>query len=607
MRIVAALLAAFTFLFVATSANAQSSGRSVTWQRYDVGLALQPDGSMRVTETQTVTFQGTYQQGSRSIPLDRTMGITDVSVSESVNGQTTPLQVSTQTNNNDLDIAWTFAPITNGSATFVLQYVAHGVVSVYSGGDQLNWNAIWAGRPGAVAAGTVTVTLPSAAPQNEILAASYLFQPNRTPLDGPSGTVVDGTTVTYSFSNLSAADGFEVRTQFPHGLLPQATEPPWQAAADRAAVVQQTLAPIAGFLTLLLTLAVVGGGSAGLFLLWYTRGRELDPGPVPPTLDTPPSELPAPLVGTLVDGRADLRDAIATLVDLARRGLVTMEDANSDVRVTLHGRTEDPALRRYERVLLVALFDRGASTGEVLLSSARVRFAAAVPVLTQRLYEAVVEEGLFEANPDQVRRRYQQVGGAVAGLGVVLAIGLAATLGWLGPVWLPAVALVVVGAVLVWLAARMPRRTPRGALEAARWRAFRQHLLTAPRSDEHLAYAVALGVDHEYLQQLSLQSGQTAPAAYAPSRPGGLIFFPGWYGYGYGGRGGNAQTPAPQGGPVGTTGPSTAGGPQDWANALSDLLRAASGALSHGGGSGPWSGGGWGGGGGGGGGSGGWS
>ncbi|MBV9169819.1 MAG: hypothetical protein JOZ81_07025, partial [Chloroflexi bacterium] len=55
----AALLAAFTFLFVATSANAQSSGRSVTWQRYDVGLALQPDGSMRVTETQTVTFQGT--------------------------------------------------------------------------------------------------------------------------------------------------------------------------------------------------------------------------------------------------------------------------------------------------------------------------------------------------------------------------------------------------------------------------------------------------------------------------------------------------------------------------------------------------------------------
>jgi Predicted membrane protein (DUF2207) len=605
MRKLGPLLAALVLLLGATSAYAQSSTRAVSWQRYDVDLALQPDGSMNVTETQTVAFQGTYQQGSRSIPLGRSTGITDVSVTESINGQTTPLQVSTQTNADQLDITWAFQPITNGSATFALHYVAHGVVRLYASGDQLDWNAIWAGRPGAVAAGTVRVTLPAAAPTDAIRAASYLFQPNRTPTDGPSGTIANGTSITYTVTNLSANDGLEIRTQFPHGLLTQATEPPWQPAADRADAIQQSLAPIANFLTLLLTLAVLAGGGAGLFLLWYTHGREIDPGPVPPTLDTPPSELPAPLVGTLVDGRADLRDAISTLVDLARRGVVTLEDANGDVRVTLHGRAEDPSLRRYERVMLVALFDRGATSGEVLLSSARVRFAAAVPVLEERLYEAVVEDGLFEANPDLTRRRYLRLGGLVAAIGAVLAIGLAISLGWLAPVWLPAAALVLLGGALVWLAPHMPRRTPRGALEAARWRAFRQHLLSAPRSDEHLAYAVALGVDRQYLQQLALQSGSTAPAVYAPSGPGGLIFFPGWYGRG--GNAGNGQTPAPQGGPAGTASPAGVGGPQGWSDALADLLNAASGALSHGGGSGPWSGGGWGGGGGGGGGSGGWS
>jgi hypothetical protein len=56
-----------------------------------------------------------------------------------------------------------------------------------------------------------------------------------------------------------------------------------------------------------------------------------------------------------------------------------------------------------------------------------------------------------------------------------------------------------------------------------------------------------------------------------------------------------------------TVGAPGGGGPQSWSDALADLLNAAAGALSQGGGSGPWSGGGWGGGGGGGGGSGGFN
>src|SRR5262249_58351088 len=115
-------------------------------------------------------------------------------------------------------------------------------------------------------------------------------------------------------------------------------------------------------------------------------------GLVPPRLDQPPSDLPAPLAGTLVDGSADLQDAIATLVDLADRGVLTLHEADNDVRVTLHRPVDDSALRPYERVLLQAVFEPRATQGDVMLSTARARFASAVPALEASLHAAVADQ-----------------------------------------------------------------------------------------------------------------------------------------------------------------------------------------------------------------------
>ena len=70
---------------------------------------------------------------------------------------------------------------------------------------------------------------------------------------------------------------------------------------------------------LLLSVAILAGGGAGVVLLWYSRVREPNVGPVPATLTSPRPTCPRPLAGTLVDGAADLQDAVAILFDLARR------------------------------------------------------------------------------------------------------------------------------------------------------------------------------------------------------------------------------------------------------------------------------------------------
>jgi hypothetical protein len=57
------LLVALATLIGETPLSAEGAGRSVTWQRFDVDLAIRSDGSVNASETQTIHFTGTYQQG----------------------------------------------------------------------------------------------------------------------------------------------------------------------------------------------------------------------------------------------------------------------------------------------------------------------------------------------------------------------------------------------------------------------------------------------------------------------------------------------------------------------------------------------------------------
>src|SRR5262249_22918629 len=138
-----------------------------------------------------------------------------------------------------------------------------------------------------------------------------------------TGTVVDGQTVHFDTGQLATGVGVETRVQFPPSLV-TASPPAWQAAADRADWVQQSLAPILNFVALLLSIGLLAGGGGLLFSPWYPAGRDPQVGAVPALLDSPPSDLPAPLAGPLVDEVADVQDAVATLVDLGERGFLQL-------------------------------------------------------------------------------------------------------------------------------------------------------------------------------------------------------------------------------------------------------------------------------------------
>ena len=144
---------------------AQTSAPVVVWQRYDVDISVQSDGSLEIAQIQTISFRGTLQHGFRVVPLERTTGITSVTVAERVDGReqlyatgsNRPFTFTTSREPDGFGIDWWFTPATNATRTFILRYTAEDAIRQYSSGDQRQWKAIYADRAGPVQAGSVTV------------------------------------------------------------------------------------------------------------------------------------------------------------------------------------------------------------------------------------------------------------------------------------------------------------------------------------------------------------------------------------------------------------------------------------------------------------------
>ena len=157
---------------------------------------------------------------------------------------------------------------------------------------------------------------------------------------------------------------------------------------------------------------------------------------VGPVQFEPPDHMPAGLFGTLVDERADVRDVSATIVDLAVRGYLRIEELeptgsrrrDKDYRLVAL-KPADDRLRPYEALLLGHLFADGES---VELSSLMMHFHPQMTEVRDAMYKEVVAQGWYRARPDRTRRAWTAIGVmAVLAAAAVTAL-LAATVG-LGP------------------------------------------------------------------------------------------------------------------------------------------------------------------------------
>lgn len=280
------------------------------------------------------------------------------------------------------------------------------------------------------------------------------------------------------------------------------------------------------------------------------------PGRDEPAMEfAPPAGVRPGHAGTLLDGVANPRDVTGTIVDLAVRGylrieevpLYQMEDAKPntpwdkantpwDERDWLLVRLDKSGgLLAYEQILLDGLF-QDATTGSgglsTRLSELGPGFAGRLRQAQDALYADVAGRGWFTTRPDRVRRRWLIIGGVLFAVGTA-AVAVAAAYSHLALIPVP---VAVAGLVLIGCARWMPVRTAKGTELARRLLGFRNYLTTtasgpAPAGqadllDDYLPFAIVFGCTKQWAEvSAAVSHANRAPSWYHSSRsyaPGDL-------------------------------------------------------------------------------------
>ncbi|MCC5579667.1 DUF2207 domain-containing protein [Microtetraspora sp. AC03309] len=439
----AALFAVLALLTVGTPAHADPA----TVAKDDVTMELRKDGVLHVVEK--ITLSGA--------PMRRTL----LTRTRYDDGNDRVYRVSNLKGASFDGEAITFT----GSGT--VEYDVTGAVTPLTGGEELRWFAV-AGPAEQV---TVTVSGPGRA---ESLSC---FAGEPASAIGCTGASIDETGAAATFEQQGLRDG-EVLTivvGYPKGATGAAPILEHRFELANAFTLN---AVTGGALALLLLLL---GGGVGL--LYWTRGRDArvvgaQSGVVVAHQNgqfTPPDGVRPGQIGTLIDEQADVIDVTATIVDLAVRGYLRIDeqprqayDAPDWLLVRLPS-APVASLLPYERALYDAVFD-GRDT--VLLSQLHGSFTAGLGKVRDELYQDVVTQGWFARRPDSVRTRWTTVGVVATVLGVVATVALA----WFTTYALVGLALIIAGAALAVGGQYMPAKTAKGAAVLAHTLGLREHL-----------------------------------------------------------------------------------------------------------------------------------
>jgi hypothetical protein len=375
-----------------------------------------------------------------------------------------------------------------GEGKSVLRYKVDGAVIDIGNKQEVRWQiaAGWDAKLGLLKATfiaperPVSVTCLGGARGSDTLCARARTESNGV-------TRVD-------MQNLNAGDRVDLAIGLPGGTVPanaKFAEPVKVAGAF-------ALTPFSGFGLLGLTALLL----AGVALLWAARGRDAkalatDVGPVDVLVHengtvafaSPDGVLPGQ-IGTVTDERVDPVDVTATIIDLAVRNYLWVEQLQDDWRIVPRN-PADESLSVYERAVYESVPQNGVTVSTVSVDMARIKAA---------MYSDVVEREWFKRRPDHDRSRWLWIGAGVAVLGAALTAVLALTVGNA----LIGLAVVIAGIALALGARLMPARTKRGSVLLAQVRSMQGYLRTAgpasiPDADRELVfsrslpYAVVLG------------------------------------------------------------------------------------------------------------------
>ena len=517
-RIAPSFPALLILCLLCVSQAVPSEARSFVLSRFDVDLQVLPSGDLLVTETVSPRFEGSWNGIERLIPIEYhtpqgfnySLLLDHVSVTDE---QGTPLKLESRRERHYRNLRIWIPGAVDATRTFVLRYRVRNGLKFFDDHDELYWNVTGDEWDVPIERASARIRLPA----NATGVRAQAFTGAYGAKEHAATVEITGPTVDMIMSRpLGFREGLTAVVGWDKGLVAEPT------GLDEARNF------LIGNWPLGLPLSVF----AVMFHRWYRHGRDPRLRPIAVAYE-PPDRLTPAEVGTLADDSPDLRDITATLVDLAVRGHLRIEESSTQQffglwksrEYTFH-RTkpskDGTALSAHERLLLSAVFSDG-SVQSVPLSSLENKFYRSLPGIREAIFDALMTRQYYAHRPDKVKQNYL-VGGIILGFLLTFALALLADRWGMAPLAFFGAGLLS-GAIVVGFGRIMPARTLQGTralegvlgfeefltrVEADR---FERVVKTPELFEKFLPFAMALGVEKNWAQAFE-SIVTTAPAWY---------------------------------------------------------------------------------------------
>ena len=479
-------------------------------ERFDVEVRVDRSGRIEVTETIRPRFSGSFNGIFRTIPIrySDTGGFTyalRLAVSEVTDGSGNDLRYEESRQGGYREIRIWVPGARDATKTIRIRYTVDNGLRFPKGDeefptwDELYWNVTGDEWPVPIEHASAEIILPQEVTGLRARAFTGAYGSTES---AARVELLDHRIRVSTTRPLGFGEGLTVAIAWDAGVVRR------PGVADR----------IGAFLRANWPLFIPIGAFLLMFGLWRARGRDPETGTIVAQYE-PPEGLTPGEVGVLVDNSPDMRDVTATLVDLAVRGFLTIEETEtkkvlgllSDTDYTL--RLERPRqgggwdeLEAHETALLDALFGSGRTSVDV--SELKNEFYRDLPRIREGLFRRLLRQRYYERRPDRVKAAYLAAAVVVAVLILVTGNIAAARLG--EPATAVFAAAILTGAIVAGFGLVMPARTVRGAREYAKVLGFEEFLervesdrfkrmITGPEMFErYLPFAMALGVETQW-------------------------------------------------------------------------------------------------------------
>ncbi len=431
----------------------------------------------------------------------------------------------------------------SGKNTYKITYLAKGVLRGFSDHDELYWNVTGNNWPVGINNAKATITLPTDGITKVACFQGYAGSQGEchSAIQSPQVAKFEATEQLMEAKGLTAVVGYK------KGLVPLLTvvnpKTFWEKFIDTPSLIMLGI--------------ILAFGMGGIIYLWIKNGRDYwfgdsafgkvsDPGSVKPIGThetsviefTPPEELRPAEIGVLMDEKADTLDVVATIIDLASRGFLTITEVDkkwvfgkTDYTLTKKQNNTD-GLMNYEKMLLNGLFSSGE---EINVSTLKTTFYDDLKKIKDELYREVVEKKLFAEDPEKVRSKYFAAGFILAFIGAFL-IGYMISF---SNVFLTdlCVGAIISGLLFILFAKFMPRRTAYGRDLYRRIKGYRMFIDKSETYrqkffekknlfNEVLPYAIVFGLTGKFAQAMdSIGVKSTAVGWYSGTHPFNMVYF----------------------------------------------------------------------------------